>query len=182
MYVGVIFFTYRNGKLPAYQVMRKIRHEFEVRELIKQIQRKQKVCSHAIAMRFDVHRYVALLSESLPSFEERHALLNTARPDVGLQVDMSRPKFRGQFEHGSQIVDHRRKALGLHDHSVRLKEPRHLLNLVAATKRQADAVVSSIDNSLDTAFDRWRNPVAMAPEHCPHGLKKLYFLHRCDQL
>ena len=56
MYVGVIFFTYRNGKLPAYQVMRKIRDEFEVRELIKQIQRKQQVRSHAIAMRFDSMR------------------------------------------------------------------------------------------------------------------------------
>jgi hypothetical protein len=85
VHVLVIFLRNRIGELPTHKKMRQIRKQRQARKPVHQIERKVEVGCHSVAMGLDKDGNTCLPAKFHPTLEQRHALINLARPSVRLK-------------------------------------------------------------------------------------------------
>ncbi len=78
----------RPGEFAAHHIMREIGGQPQIGKAVQQIEHEEQVGRHAVAMGFDMHRDAGLFGKPAPAVELGNAILQPARPDIRLQIDV----------------------------------------------------------------------------------------------
>ncbi|VIO79966.1 hypothetical protein CI1B_83000 [Bradyrhizobium ivorense] len=161
----------RPGEFAADQIVREIGGQSQIGEAVEQVEHEEQVGRHAVAMGFDMHGDAGLLGQPPPAFEQRNAVGEPARPDVGLQVDVIGAELADQIEHRLQIVHRLRIALRLPDHAVRMEEARDLAREGRIDEADAGAVKPGIADHRELGLQRPFVRIGQPPLHRPERLQ-----------
>ncbi|KOF15020.1 hypothetical protein AC244_25565 [Ensifer adhaerens] len=167
----VIFIGDRPGKFAPDEEMGQISQKPQIREPIKEIQGEEKVGGHPIAMRLDQDRYLRVLSQPSPAFEQRQAVFNSTGTNVRLQADVMNAELGGILENGFQIVDRLRKTLAFGLKAGLAKQGVEPLHIGSIMPMCADPIETCSSDPLHILLDGEFRAPAAAQFHRPKRLK-----------
>ena len=101
---GVVFGIDRPGEFAPDQNMRQIRQQRQIGATVQQIQREEQVGGHPVAMGLDQDRDAGAVGQFQPAIQQRQAILDPARADIGLKVDMADRAVAAQFRIGQNAI------------------------------------------------------------------------------
>lgn len=157
----------RKGKLPANEKVRQIGKQRQIGSPVQEVKREEEIRRHAIAMRLDVDRNVKVFRKPHPPVQQRQAILDPPKTDIGLQIDMAHGKLRGQLQRQAKIVDRTRKTNAFDLQTGALNGLAQENDIVAIGIVSADAIEASLHDHRGifskTAFKSVRMPAL----HCP---------------
>ena len=104
-------------------------------------------------MGLDQHREVHLLGQAHPALEQRQAVPEPPRPDVGLDVEVMERELGRDLEHGLEVVDRLREALPFGGHPGRRSSPAsratvaRSVQCVLTPSKPAPAIIATFSSS-----------------------------------
>ena len=111
--VAVVLLVDRPGEFAADEEVRQVGEEFQVREALQKVEDEEQVGGHPVAVGLDIDREVDLLGEPPPALDQRDAVVELPRADVGLDVEMVEAELGRVLERRLEVVDRLREALAL---------------------------------------------------------------------
>src|SRR6202040_843963 len=101
--IAVILGRDRRCKFTPDQEMREVAEQLEVGKAIDEVEREIEIRRHPVAMRLEIDGEIDLIGQPPPTLDERHAVLQTARANVGLDIEMMDADVGGEFERRLEV-------------------------------------------------------------------------------
>jgi hypothetical protein len=118
-------------------------------------------------MGFDVDRNVGLLAEPSPALNQRKAILQPSRPDIGLKIDVADAELGCDVENRLEIVDRLREGLPFNRHVSVAENADNTADTVAVRTMRADAAETGLDDHREIFFQRPLDSIRVSALHGP---------------